>query len=131
MRSLTTIVLLAALIGGCAADGAGSTATESELTEAKVLLDCTVFESGGGPDQQVTVLEARDGSLSLRELTNHGSTESRPLTREEWESHDLRLRRDRWDTPDTISRLYKDGNDWINESKGGGFSVFGYAACDP
>jgi hypothetical protein len=109
-------------------DDNAATGDPANQTGTKILLDCNVFESGGGPDQQVTVIQREDG-LVLRELTNSGSTEERPLSEDEWASKSLTLRRDRFDGPDAVNRLWKEGRDWMNESKGGGFSEYGSADC--
>ena len=120
---------LLVLVAGCAAGAdAPATADEANVTGEKILLDCNVFESGGGPDQQATVVKRSTG-LVLKELTNTGSMVERPLTQAEWNKQDLTLRLDRYDGPETKNRLFKKDGDWQNESVGGGFSSYGYADC--
>lgn len=137
MRS--TALLFAALFGlsafatGCAAgaDDAGTApaaSSDSDLKSTKILLDCNVFLSGGGPDQQVTVVQTADG-LVLKELTNHGSMIERPLSAEEWASKDLTLTADPDDFGASINRLYFEKGDWMNESKSDGWHAMGMADC--
>jgi hypothetical protein len=140
MRS--TLLLMVGILGlaglaGCAGtteDTGGATQAASsndEVKSAKVLLDCNVFLSGGGPDQEVRV-EQRGDKLVLRELTNHGSWEERPLSKEEWTKKDLKLRNDDLDGPDAVNRLYLEAGDWMNESKSDGWHAMGMADCaDP
>lgn len=132
-----TLLVLAALgLAACASaeDGTGGSpaaSSDQEVQSAKVLLDCNVFLSGGGPDQQVTVLKRGD-QLFLRELTSSGATEERPLSAEEWEKKDLKLRNDKLDGPDAVNRLYLEDGDWMNESKSPGWHAMGFADCsDP
>ncbi len=123
-------LLASCLVFACSSSSSSdpvASADPANLTGKTKLLDCNVFESGGGPDQQVTVLQDKDGNLTLRELRESGATEERDLSQDEWDSKNLKLRQD---YPDEVNTLRKDGRDWINESKGGGFSLFGYADCD-
>ena len=74
-RGLALVAAAGAWAGliACAPSSDGSAqpgAASDDVKTTKVLLDCNVFESGGGPDQQVKVEETKDG-LVLRELTNH------------------------------------------------------------
>jgi hypothetical protein len=101
------------------------TGDDSNLTAGTKLLDCNVFEGGGGPDQQVTVVRV-SGKLVLKELTNRGSQVERPLDEREWASLSLKLREE---FPGDVSVLKKDRGDWINTSSGGGFRTFGLADC--
>lgn len=129
MRS--TALLLVGFLGlaGCAATSDPPAASsDSDLKSATVLLDCNVFLSGGGPDQQVTVVQKADG-LVLKELTNHGSMIERPLSQEEWESKDLKLTADPDDFGESINRLYLEKGDWMNESKSDGWHAMGMADC--
>jgi hypothetical protein len=137
-----TVLLFVAFAGlaalaGCAGStedtsGAAQAASSNdEVKSAKVLLDCNVFLSGGGPDQEVRV-EQRGTALVLRELTNHGSWEERPLSKEEWSKKDLKLRNDDLDGPEAVNRLYLEAGDWMNESKSDGWHAMGMADCaDP
>lgn len=102
--------------------------SNDEMPNDTVLLDCNVFLSGGGPDQQVTVVQRGD-ELFLRELTNHGAWIERPLSAEEWETKDLALRREEFDGPDAVNRLYLESGDWMNESKSPGWHAMGFAVC--
>ena len=126
-------VVLAA-VTGCAGSSddtpasAQAASSNDEAKSAKVLLDCNVFLSGGGPDQEVRV-EQRGSDLVLRELTNHGSWEERPLSKEEWQKKDLKLRKDDFDGPDAMNRLYFEAGDWMNESKSDGWHAMGFADC--
>lgn len=122
------VVGILGLVGCAGAEGQDVAATSQEVRSPKVLLDCSVFLSGGGPDQQV-IVEQRGEDLVLRELTNHGSWESRPLSREEWESRDLKLRNETYDPADAVNRLYVEDGYWMNESKSPGWHAFGYADC--
>lgn len=133
---LAGMAVLLGLLVGCSGSDASDTASrgavtgdDANLTEGKRLLDCNVFESGGGPDQQVTVYE-KNGTYTLKELTNHGSMEQRALSKAEWDKRDIVLRRDRYDGPNAVNRLYKDSEgSWVNEAKDDGFNVFGFADC--
>jgi hypothetical protein len=131
MRTLLACLVVGGLVacggttGASDDDTAGASADQTGTT---ILLDCSVFESGGGPDQQVTVIKKADG-LVLRELTNIGSTEERPLSDEEWAKKDLKLRHEEFDGPDAVNRLWKEKGEWLNESKGGGWATYGYAYC--
>ena len=80
----------------------------------------------GGP---VTITPPEISSLVLRELTDHGSMEERPLGASEWSDKSIKLRHDRFDGPDVENRLWKDKGDWIYKSSGGGFSDTGFADC--
>lgn len=126
-------VLCASCLVACSSGGPSTTdSTEGALketggtsTKTETLLRCNVFESGGGPDQEVTV--KRTGTaLTLIELTNHGSTVSRDLDEEEWSSHVLKLRQE---YPDDDNTLTKEGHSWRNESKSSGWRTVGYADC--
>lgn len=139
MRSTALLLVCVGLVGvsglvGCAGtseDGAGASTeavSNDEVKSDKVLLDCNVFLSGGGPDQQVTVIQRGEG-LVLRELTIHGSVEERALTAEEWESKNLKLRLDKWDLPDADNRLYFERGAWMNISKSDGWLAQGGADC--
>ena len=130
-----TALLFAAFLGLAActasAEDAGSASaasSDNDLKSTKTLLDCNVFLSGGGPDQQVTVIEKADG-LVLKELTNHGSMIERPLSQEEWESKDLKLTADPDDFGESVNRLYFEEGDWMNESKSDGWHAMGMADC--
>jgi hypothetical protein len=107
-------------------DGASAAAASNDVKS--VLLDCNVFLSGGGPDQEVRV-EERGGELVLRELTNAGQWLERPLSNEEWESKELKLHNDDLDGPEAINRLYFEDGDWMNESKSDGWHAMGFADC--
>jgi len=130
MRSFVLLAAGFAAVVGCGGSEASSVATgdDANLTSGKVLLDCNVFESGGGPDQQATVIQ-KNGALVLKELTNSGAMVERPLTQAEWDGKDITLRHDRYDGPSTKNHLWKENGDWMNESKGDGFSSYGYADC--
>lgn len=135
MRStaLFFVGLLGVVLAACADTSDGSTTvtvadSNQEVKSSKVLLDCNVFLSGGGPDQEVRV-EQRGHDLFLRELTNHGSWEERPLSAEEWAKKDLKLRKDDFDGPDAVNRLYFEAGDWMNESKSDGWHAMGMADC--
>ncbi len=124
------LVLSSLLVVAVAACGGSSDPVASgdpaNLTGKTKLLDCNVFESGGGPDQQVTILRDDTGKLTLRELTESGATEERELARTEWDAKNIALRKE---APDDVNTLRKEGRDWINEAKGGGFHAYGYADC--
>ena len=80
-----------------------------------MLLDCNVFLSGG-PDQQVTIVESSDGSLTLKELTDDGNEVDRALSEDEWESGTITLRHDDDDAPDAQNLFYKQGREWMYKS---------------
>lgn len=128
MRIAGCLGLVAAVLVGCAGSAENAAESNADVTGDKILLDCNVFESGGGPDQQATVVQ-RGEKLFLKELTNTGSMQERELSKEEWESRDLKLRLDRWDLPDTVNRLWKEDGDWMNESKSDGWHTLGSAYC--
>lgn len=128
---LLSLVTLFACSGGASRDATDESAGALEKKEAgtatETLLRCNVFESGGGPDQEVTVKRTGD-ALTLIELTNIGSTVQRDLSREEWDSHSLKLREE---YPGDQNTLVKEGaHSWRNESKSPGWHTFGYADCD-
>lgn len=129
------LVLLALPLVGCAADAApdasAPAADEADYTSGKKLLDCNVFMSGGGPDQQVTVLRTKTG-LVLRELTDHGATEERALTEAEWTSKKLRLRKDPSDFGTVTSTLTWDSRDkaWSYMYRTSYWQAVGFADCD-
>lgn len=127
MLSLGLVVTFAA---GCSAgtEAASAAADEANLTADKVLLDCNVFESGGGPDQEAIVVKRGDG-LVLKELTNTGSMIERPLDQAEWDKQEIKLRLEQFDGPDQVNRLYKKDGEWLNESVGGGWATYGSAYC--
>ncbi|HEY8072918.1 MAG TPA: hypothetical protein VIF62_02380 [Labilithrix sp.] len=125
LASASLLLFVASACSSSSSDQVASGDPENVTGKTK-LLDCNVFESGGGPDQQVTVLKDKDGNLTLRELTESGSTEERDLSQGEWDARNIRLRKQ---DPDEVNTLRKDGRDWVNESRGGGFNVFGYADC--
>lgn len=124
-----SVVALVACSSGGAQTGESSEGALHESgnggTKSQTLLRCNVFESGGGPDQEVTVTRAGE-SLTLVELTNSGSTVSRELSADEWQSRVIQLRKE---DPDEENTLTKEGHSWRNESKGGGFRTLGYADC--
>lgn len=130
-RASLLSVLPLLLLAACAAEsGAGEEQTgEDDVTGGKVLLDCNVFESGGGPDQQVVVVRRTTG-LVLRELTNSGSWEERKLPTAEWDKKHFTLRKDRFDGPTAKNRLWKDGDQWFNEASSPGWRTFGMAYCE-
>lgn len=131
MRTLLACLVVGGLVACGGTNGApddNTAGASADQTGTTILLDCNVFEGGGGPDQQVTVIKKADG-LILRELTNSGAMVDRPLSAEEWAKKDLKLRKDDFDGPDTINRLWKEDGEWLNESKGGGFSSYGNADC--
>jgi len=111
--------------GGAGAGSSGTTGDEQDQTGSSKLLDCNVFLSGGGPDQQVTVLR-KNGGLVLRELTENGATEERPLSEEEWSKKDIELRDDEYGSK---NRFWKASDGWMYESKSDGWRSSGYADC--
>src|SRR4051812_20720909 len=95
IRCIHVLLLLAvAACSSSSTDDPIASGDPDNLTGKTKLLDCNVFESGGGPDQQVTVLKDKDGKLTLRELTEHGSTEERELSADEWAAKNINLRKD-------------------------------------
>src|ERR1700744_4935529 len=125
MRSLllTCLALTATFAVACASpakdDASQSGAAMSDSDDArgrsKVLLDCNVFLSGG-PDQQVTIVQNSDGSLTLKELTDDGNEVDRALSEDEWESGTITLRHDDMDSPDAQNLFYKQGREWMYKS---------------
>lgn len=121
MRSLalTFFALAATLAVACASPTSSSESGESSAAESsgrsKKLLDCNVFLSGG-PDQEVTIVQNADGSLTLKELTDDGDEVSRDLSEEEWESGKITLRKDKFDLPTDVNLFYKEGRDWMYKS---------------
>ncbi len=95
----------------------------SAFAEHRNLLDCNTSD---GPDQQVTVRQEEDGSLTLIELLNSGMQVRRPLSQEEWDSKKLQLHDGPYDAKTTLRQVI-DG--WVFESKGFGLNSFGYADC--
>lgn len=125
------LVMLAACSGSSSSDSstdesAGALEKKDGGGATETLLRCNVFESGGGPDQEVTVKRAGE-ALTLVELTNHGGTEQRDLTTEEWESGVLKLRQE---YPGEANTLTKEGHSWRYESKSDGWRTVGYGDCD-
>jgi hypothetical protein len=126
---------LALALGACAAETApdapgAPVADEADYTGGTKLLDCSVFLSGGGPDQQVTVRRTSKG-LVLEELTNHGSMVSRPLAAAEWTSKSLRLRADPDDFGRGKAKLFHDAKEkaWMYSYASPGWAADGYADC--
>jgi hypothetical protein len=124
LLALTALCTLVA----CTSHTEDSLSASADLSETKVLLDCNVFESGGGPDQEVRVEKGASG-LVLRELTTSGSWIERPLSDKEWNSGDLKLRHDDVNGPDALNRLYRDDGVWMNEAKSAGWHEIGVADC--
>lgn len=91
--------------------------------EHRNLLDCNTSD---GPDQQVTVRQEEDGSLTLIELLISGMQVRRPLSQEEWDGRKLQLQDGPYDAKTTL-RQVTDG--WVFESKGFAVNSFGYADC--
>lgn len=87
------------------------------------ILDCN---TPAGPNQQVTVVMTKEGKLKLQELTTSGSWIERPLSSEEFESSELRLRDDGYGS---ISTLYKEEGKWFVYSEGSGVTDFAMAYC--
>jgi len=130
---MLSLGLLVAFAAGCSAGtdtaaAAPATADDANLTADKVLLDCNVFEGGGGPDQQATVVKRGNG-LVLKELTSSGSMVERALDQAEWDKQEIKLRLEQFDGPDQVNRLYKKDGEWLNESVGGGWATYGSADC--
>ncbi len=122
------LAVVASVLGmaACTSEAGAPDATgEADQTGDKVLLDCNVFEGGGGPDQQVTVVQRKD-ALVLKELTNHGSMVERPLSAAEWTKKEIKLRSDGYGSK---SRIWKESDGWINESISPGWKTVGFADC--
>jgi hypothetical protein len=128
MRSFLLALPALLALFACTSHTEGSASASADLSDTKVLLDCNVFESGGGPDQQVQV-DKRASGLVLRVLTTGGSWIERPLSDEEWKSGDLKLHNDDSDGPDAVNRLYRRNGAWINEAKSDGWHEIGFADC--
>jgi hypothetical protein len=128
MRTLLVALPAVLSLVACTSVTESSSSASADLSQTRVLLDCNVFESGGGPDQEVRV-EKRASGLVLRELTTNGSWIERPLPEAEWNSGDLRLRNDDGDGPDAVNRLYKDNGAWMNEAESAGWHEMGLADC--
>lgn len=127
--SLTFLALFATVAVACASPASSDNASENSAAESsgrsKKLLDCNVFLSGG-PDQEVTIVQNADGSLTLKELTDDGDEVSRDLSEEEWESGKITLRHDRFDLPTDVNLFYKEGRSWMYKSEG----AMGNADCE-
>jgi hypothetical protein len=106
------LIAITLLVYGTIAHGAGTK-----------LLDCN---TGGGPDQQVTV-EEEGGKLTLIELTSQGAVVKRDLLRTEWNSQVLQLRDGTLGEKTTLS---KKARGWFYESRGPGVNEMGYADCE-
>lgn len=116
---LAFVAAAATLAVACASPTSSESGSQSSAAastaRSKKLLDCNVFLSGG-PDQEVTIVENADGSLTLKELTDHGDEVTRDLSEAEWESGRIVLRHDELDAPGSQNLFYKEGREWMYKS---------------
>jgi hypothetical protein len=127
MRSFVVLGFLAVSAFACAApsgDGSSASSAAASTSGSKVLVDCNVFLSGGGPDQQVTIVKTADG-LILKELDANGSMKQRPLSDEEYQSGKITLTNLPDDFPNDVATFYKSGHSWMYKSS----SALGDADC--